>query len=949
MKNIIILILLFIPFVIVAQTQELDTPELPSWITDTIYIDFEAVGSANLGTYEDPVNTFPWDGIPIGYDWSIYSWHPSEYWVMKCDNIAFLFKRGNEHIWGDELLWDKKLGFLGDSLYIGSYGSGERPIIKHRGMLVRGWGNTVEGVVMMTFDPFFNTVLTMSGNSHLNGGHSDVYLRNVNLSRGNMGLQIPFVSKVYIDSVYIEEIGQNGIFGGSWMDGNFDTDSVFIHNTTIKDVNLNYFNIQMDASGGDGAQIGARYVEYVNCVIDKGKTSQKQALIHNFSNVEFINSFLITHPNNGNGLRGGRINGQMPAGADNPEIYRGFNATNSVFFGGARTLMTWNRGRYINNIFVGYGKDVSDTYTNQEPQGDFFDQTWSMNIAGDGGLDADFYNNVFVNVPNIISAGAAPFNFQNNILYNVGQLSTGREVYGSSNIFHNDDETTISDLFRMFFSYREDNNYFTGMGVREDPGTGTHIYYVALQNSGPSYGGDQPLTNSSYWMDYGTDIQAAVEAMGNMFVDPQFINPSAHSAVKVDYYPTRRTLTRNHGATHFELYMRPGQGSTSGTITDISNINVTHSGYWFAVPNDVTSFTFRQNITGFGHADLIAELIEGEWQIRYIKNHPYYELNNFDVNNFRLQSTSPAINSGNSDVYDPIAIYGRPGSVNASTQLFTLTETNYTFLLDVDPWHVFEPYAYKDFAGTPRGYGGGVDIGTYEYTTSATTYTLTTSTTGSGTITRNPNQGSYDEGASVELTANPASGWEFTSWSGDLSGSTNPETLVMNSAKSVTANFTEISHPVPVADIIALWAGFNYTPLSGLVYTSTLVDQYNTQWDSIANNMYTLRLVLDELHGVHIGWNDDPISYINTTLNARSIRDSINTTNNLLFANMDSLYTYTLALAVISVVLDYNDVQNTILTTPSPQQFLGLFNWNVGILIDNTTAIYNALNAQYGY
>ena len=39
------------------------------------------------------------------------------------------------------------------------------------------------------------------------------------------------------------------------------------------------------------------------------------------------------------------------------------------------------------------------------------------------------------------------------------------------------------------------------------------------------------------------------------------------------------------------------------------------------------------------------------------------------------------------------------------------------------------------------------------------------------------------------MTAIPNRGYEFGSWSGDLSGSTNPTTITMNGNKSVTANF----------------------------------------------------------------------------------------------------------------------------------------------------------------
>jgi|GEM_PF-1857043 len=74
-------------------------------------------------------------------------------------------------------------------------------------------------------------------------------------------------------------------------------------------------------------------------------------------------------------------------------------------------------------------------------------------------------------------------------------------------------------------------------------------------------------------------------------------------------------------------------------------------------------------------------------------------------------------------------------------------------------------------------------------------FTLTTAASGSGTVAVSPvsSTGKYDSGTVVTLTATPASGNTFSSWSGSLTGSVNPSTLLMNSNKTVTAAFTAIS------------------------------------------------------------------------------------------------------------------------------------------------------------
>ena len=71
------------------------------------------------------------------------------------------------------------------------------------------------------------------------------------------------------------------------------------------------------------------------------------------------------------------------------------------------------------------------------------------------------------------------------------------------------------------------------------------------------------------------------------------------------------------------------------------------------------------------------------------------------------------------------------------------------------------------------------------------TYTLTVNTTGSGSVTRDPDQATYDHGTVVQLTASPGAGYHFVEWTGDLTGSTNPANITMDAAKTVTAVFSD--------------------------------------------------------------------------------------------------------------------------------------------------------------
>src|SRR5262249_35759001 len=111
--------------------------------------------------------------------------------------------------------------------------------------------------------------------------------------------------------------------------------------------------------------------------------------------------------------------------------------------------------------------------------------------------------------------------------------------------------------------------------------------------------------------------------------------------------------------------------------------------------------------------------------------------------------------------------------------------------------------------GTRRVFASWSDSGAISHTvspTTATTYTanftteylLTTSVSpaGSGSVSANPSSASgyYDSGTSVQLTAVANSGYIFASWSGDLTGAPNPQSLSMSAPKTVVANFNTVSN-----------------------------------------------------------------------------------------------------------------------------------------------------------
>ena len=116
---------------------------------------------------------------------------------------------------------------------------------------------------------------------------------------------------------------------------------------------------------------------------------------------------------------------------------------------------------------------------------------------------------------------------------------------------------------------------------------------------------------------------------------------------------------------------------------------------------------------------------------------------------------------------------------------------------------------------------------------------LATAVTGSGSIVLNPAGGSYAVGTNVTCTATPQTGWQFSNWSGDLSGAVNPQTVAMTGNKSIIAVFTSIGGSVitasagtggsitPSGSVTVPNGGsqtFAITPATGYQIASVLVD-----------------------------------------------------------------------------------------------------------------------------
>jgi len=108
-----------------------------------------------------------------------------------------------------------------------------------------------------------------------------------------------------------------------------------------------------------------------------------------------------------------------------------------------------------------------------------------------------------------------------------------------------------------------------------------------------------------------------------------------------------------------------------------------------------------------------------------------------------------------------------------------------------------------------------------------TQYTLTMNAFGSGNVSLNPAGGIYNEGTVVTLTPLGDAEFQFTSWSGDLTGSLHPATITMSANKAVNATFISVN--VNLAKRRPVTASSNY---SGKPPENAVDSSASTYWRS---------------------------------------------------------------------------------------------------------------------
>jgi hypothetical protein len=139
----------------------------------------------------------------------------------------------------------------------------------------------------------------------------------------------------------------------------------------------------------------------------------------------------------------------------------------------------------------------------------------------------------------------------------------------------------------------------------------------------------------------------------------------------------------------------------------------------------------------------------------------------------------------------------------------------------------------------------------WSFVTRDSSYFLTVLLQGMGNVNILPDRQTYAYGDSVTLTAVPDSNWIFAGWSGDISETSNPLTIIITRNLSITAVFTERSQSSATISGTITWPGHALTSHT-YFFADTLSSQLNiyevgrTSVDPATGNF---TLVLDNLPG----------------------------------------------------------------------------------------------------
>lgn len=160
------------------------------------------------------------------------------------------------------------------------------------------------------------------------------------------------------------------------------------------------------------------------------------------------------------------------------------------------------------------------------------------------------------------------------------------------------------------------------------------------------------------------------------------------------------------------------------------------------------------------------------------------------------------LNSGDSPVFLVTAVNGSGTiKVKPDTNIFAIGDTIIITATPDPDWTFLEWSGDLNGTANPKTFIISEDTYITAVFSPPVQYQIVHWIFGSGQIIYDPPGPDYDPGTAVEVTAIPADGWYFSEWGGELSGSQNPDTLIVNSDLAITASFLTNSS---IADILLI-------------------------------------------------------------------------------------------------------------------------------------------------
>ncbi|MEJ2720899.1 MAG: T9SS type A sorting domain-containing protein [bacterium] len=113
-------------------------------------------------------------------------------------------------------------------------------------------------------------------------------------------------------------------------------------------------------------------------------------------------------------------------------------------------------------------------------------------------------------------------------------------------------------------------------------------------------------------------------------------------------------------------------------------------------------------------------------------------------------------------------------------------------------WHLTDDFAPRDGSVALIAHQADVTFGSASITPlgSFPLHTLNVDISGNGTVTPVPDYTAYPDSAQVQLTAHAEDGWFFVNWTGGVTSTNNPLSIIMRSDTSITANFAEVPYTI---------------------------------------------------------------------------------------------------------------------------------------------------------